>query len=205
MLGLLEDASTAVGIAFRNAGDVILLLDGAQSAASATTDAAREFSSSEYTFAMRGIVAGTPPVVDLDAEKRLIEALLEMSGAKLLISAHDVSNGGAGVAIAECCFAAKSKNQSPLVSAEVSLQSKDPAEFALFGESGGRAVVSVSGDSLARVNELARKWSVGVHELGRVTHGDFCINVNGRPVITSPMQRLRDAWSNSFEQILEPK
>src|SRR5271169_2900420 len=95
VLGLLEDASLAVGIAFQQEGDAILLLDGSgDGARAAGADARRELSSSEYAFALHGIVAGAPPVVNLAAEKRLIETLLALTGEKLLRSAHEISDGG---------------------------------------------------------------------------------------------------------------
>jgi phosphoribosylformylglycinamidine synthase len=206
VLGLFEDVSRAVGIAFRNDGDAIFLLDGlAALSAHDKSSVAREFSSSEYAFAMRGIAAGGPPPVDLDAEKRLIEALLEMSGLKLLNSAHDISDGGLAVTLAESCFAARTRNNASPLSAEVALKSAEPFEAALFGERGARAVVSVSSESLARVLDIARKWNVAAEQLGRVTRNDFRISVNGRVAIASPLGRLRDAWSESLSRILEQR
>jgi phosphoribosylformylglycinamidine synthase subunit PurL len=211
VLGLFEDVSQAIGIAFRSEGDTILLLDGrangneTAAAASEKNNIAGEFSSSEFAFATRGIAAGAPPAVDLEAEKRLIEALLESSAAKLLNSAHDISNGGIAVTIAESCFAAKSRDKNiASLSAKVNFKSAEPLESALFGERGARAVVSVSAESLARVREIARKWNVTTEELGHVTRGDFQISVNGRAAIASPLHRLRDAWSGSLAKILEP-
>ena len=90
-------------MAFRAEGDVILLLDGAAAtdstpspAQNPVTAALREFSSSEYARTIAGIVAGTPPLIDLAAEKRLIEALVALATEGLLASAHDVSDGGSG-------------------------------------------------------------------------------------------------------------
>ncbi len=64
-----------------------------------------EFSSSEYAKTIQGIVAGVPPAIDLAAEKRLIECLVSLASAGLILSAHDVSDGGLAVTIAESCFA----------------------------------------------------------------------------------------------------
>jgi phosphoribosylformylglycinamidine synthase subunit PurL len=206
VLGLLEDASNAVGIAFRNVGDVIVLFDGASTDQKGSViDAAREFSSSQYAYALHGIVAGEPPKVILEAEKHLIEALLAFTSAKLLQSAHDISDGGLAVALAESCFATSLKERSTPLSAHVALQSNEPAEAALFGERGARAIISISADSLARVLEIARKWNVTARELGRVAQGDFQIVLNGRPVISSSLPVLRNAWSESLGRILEPR
>src|SRR5690242_10918150 len=111
VLGLLEDPSSLLKIAFRNPGDAILLFDGAQSQdrpaqRSEESLFSREFSSSEYSKRIVGIVAGEPPVIDLDAEKRLIDCLVALAAAGDLQSAHDISDGGIAVALAESCFAA---------------------------------------------------------------------------------------------------
>src|SRR5438876_3863782 len=131
VLGILDDASRVPKIAFRSEGDVILLLDGANSGAVvqgesaspagsssaplatrhsplATSALAREFSSSEYSKTIAGIVAGEPPAIDLTAEKRLQECLVALAAEGAVQSAHDISDGGLAVALAESCFASES-------------------------------------------------------------------------------------------------
>ncbi|HEV3220095.1 MAG TPA: phosphoribosylformylglycinamidine synthase subunit PurL [Candidatus Acidoferrales bacterium] len=198
VLGLLEDVSCAVGIAFQQDGDAILLLDGADKPARVEAAAAQlELSSSEYAFALHGVVAGSPPAVDLAAEKRLIEALLALAGEKLLHSAHDASDGGLAVALAESCFASHG------LSAQAAIAASDPAEAAIFGERGARAVVSCAPESLARVREIARQYKVSIAELGRVARdGVFAISVNGASVIQAPCEKLRAAWADSLKSVM---
>ena len=100
--------------------------------------AAREFLSSEYTKRIGGIVAGEPPEIDLAAEKRLIDCLVALAEAGAVRSAHDLSDGGLAVAVAESCFAARG------LGAAVKVKGEANAEFALFGERGARAIVSVA-------------------------------------------------------------
>src|SRR6202050_2681141 len=110
VLGLMEDAECAVGSGFRNEGDAILLLDGRApriaplARDNASSPDALEFSSSEYAKTIYGIVAGAPPAIDLAAERRLIDCLVSLASEKVIVSAHDVSDGGLAVALAECCF-----------------------------------------------------------------------------------------------------
>src|SRR5258708_12723473 len=143
VLGMIEDASRALGMAFRAEGDVIVLLDGCRDTASSVENSAREFSSSEYARTIHGVVAGAPPAVDLAAEKRLIALLVALAGEGALQSAHDVSDGGLAVTLAESCFASNG------LSAKVSLTSKETDEAALFGGRGARAILPVPPENLA--------------------------------------------------------
>jgi phosphoribosylformylglycinamidine synthase II len=198
VLGLLEDVSRAVGIAFQQEGDAILLLEGVgEDAGAIGNNAQRELSSSEYAFALQGIAAGAPPTIDLAAEKRLIEILLALTGEKLLRSAHDISDGGLAVTLAESCFASRG------LCAQAGFATKEPTEAALFGERGARAVVSCAPESLARVRDIARQYKIGVIELGRVTRdGDFSIAVNGKTSIQAPCDKLRAAWADSLKSVM---
>jgi phosphoribosylformylglycinamidine synthase len=202
VLGLMDDASRALGIAFRSEGDVILVLDGRGAENDAVRVAgndSREFSSSEYARTIHGIVAGAPPEVDLAAEKRLIALLVALAGEGALQSAHDVSDGGLAVTLAESCFI------SDNLSARVSLTSREPEEAALFGERGARAAVSVRSSDLARVVSLAAQYEVAANEVGRVTRGKFCIELNGRIVMSADVPSLADAWAGAFERLLSTK
>ena len=143
-----------------------------------------------------GIVAGAPPAIDLAAEKRLIDCLVALAAESAVASAHDVSNGGLAVTLAECCFA------SDGLSAQVSLESDAPSEVALFGECGARAMVSVSPGSLALLGAIAAQYGVLAQEIGTVTRGEFRIQWNGKPRIAAPVSSLCEAWSTSLEQTL---
>jgi phosphoribosylformylglycinamidine synthase len=208
-------------IAFQNAGDTIVLLDGhnAESPALATrhsplatSDFAREFSSSEYSKSIAGIVAGEPPAIDLAAEKRLIDCLVDLAAEGSVQSAHDISDGGLAVTLAESCFAASSSAVGaglapPILGAAVNLTGDSASpEHALFNERGARAVVSVTPAKLAAVLATARQYNVAAHELGQVTRGDvFRIEYKGSAVIDSSIETLRDAWANSLERTLTAK
>jgi phosphoribosylformylglycinamidine synthase len=194
ILGILDDATKTLKVAFRNMDDAILLLDGANSNALAST---QEFSSSEYSKTISSIVAGEPPAIDLEAEKRLIDYLVALASAGTVESAHDISDGGLAVTLAESCFAANG------LGASVSLGEKEPAEYALYGERGARCIVSVSPANLAAVLATARQYGVGARELGKVTRdAALRIEIQGYAAIDSPLDELRDVWANSLERTL---
>jgi phosphoribosylformylglycinamidine synthase subunit PurL len=201
VLGLMEDAECALGSGFRNVGDVILLLDGAGEngglkAAATKTD----FASSEYARTIRGVVAGLPPAIDLAAEKRLIDCLVALAGERAVLSAHDVSDGGLAVSVAEACFGREG------LSAKIAIDATSPddfAEAALFGERGARAVVSVAPASLARVNAIAAQYQVRAQRIGTVTRGEFRIQYQGAGVIQGSIESFRRAWSEALPKAIE--
>jgi phosphoribosylformylglycinamidine synthase len=221
VLGVLDDASKVVKIAFRAAGDIILLLDGspaeaksstADSAPDAAIDAAREFSSSEYAKAIASIVAGEPPAIDLAAEKRLIDCLVALAEQSAVQSVHDISDGGLAVTVAESCFASinafvGAQHAKPHLGANVNLEGGSlPAEHILFGERGARAILSVAPDKLAAVLATARQYNVSAQEIGQVSHVPaLSIEYKGRRLIDSPVDRLCDVWTSSLQKILVPQ
>ncbi len=217
VLGVIEEASHVLKIAFRNEGDVILLLDPSVNVganfSSPSSDAranlACEFSSSEYSKTIAGIVAGEPPAIDVAAEKRLQDCLVALAAEGTLQSAHDISDGGLAVTLAESSFASESslvgaQHAAPHLGANIKLDGDASAEFALFGESGARAIVSVAPSKLAAVLNTARQYKVAARELGQVTRdGSFRIEHKGRAVIDSSVETLRDAWTNSLERAVK--
>jgi phosphoribosylformylglycinamidine synthase len=200
VLGLLEDAGRALGSGFRTVGDAILLLDGLVAGSTARENMAREFSSSEYARTIRGILGGTPPAIDLAAEKRLIDGLVSLADARLLHSAHDLSDGGLAVTLAEGCFA--SFFATDWLGADTALDGEEPVEWALFGERGARAVVTAAPAALAHIERIAAQYELGLRTLGTVTQRTFRIRYNSREVVASPVASLHAAWADSFERAL---
>ena len=199
MLGILEDAESALGSAFVNEGDAIVLLEAGR-AAESLAEMRSEFSSTEYAKTIQGIVSGAPPAIDLDAEKRLIDCLVALAGERAILSAHDVSDGGLAVTLAECCF------ESEGLSADVKIEAafaEEAAESALFGERGARAVVSISFASLARASAIAAEYKVGASRVGTVVRGDLRIQFTGVEVIRGDVESFRKFWAESLAKAIE--
>jgi len=197
VLGLMEDAECAVDSAFKNEGDALVLLDGGGAGSSQ-----QEFASSEYAKTIHGVVAGAPPAIDLDAEKRLIDCLVRLASAKVIVSAHDVSDGGLAVTLAESCF------DSGGLSADVDASGAaaaagEAAESAIFGERGARAVVSLPVASLARLEAIAAECGVRALRIGTVTRGEFRIQYKGAPVVRGNIDSLRRIWAGLLEKAVE--
>jgi phosphoribosylformylglycinamidine synthase II len=196
ILGILDDARKVLKIAFCNAGDVILLLDGSVGAGSAV-NGAREFSSSEYSKTIAGIVAGEPPSIDLAAEKRLIDCLVALAEAGTLSSAHDLSDGGLAVGLGESCFAGG-------FGARIAVPGNNPAEFEIFNERGARAIISVTPEHLAAVLEVAKNNVVATSEIGKVTSDKTLrIEYKGYTTVSSVLPALQDVWAHGLERALK--
>jgi phosphoribosylformylglycinamidine synthase len=161
MLGLIEDVSTAISSQFKSDGDVVILL-GKNSG---------HIGGSEYLATIHGQVMGDAPGIDLDAEKKLHGVILEAAGLKLLVSAHDCSDGGLAVALAECCMGDGGLGAGIEVPADGVRE-----DMALFGEDQSRVIVSARPGHGHRVLEIARKFGVPAETIGRVGGSRLTIN-----------------------------
>jgi phosphoribosylformylglycinamidine synthase len=209
VLGILDDAAHVMKIAFRNAGDIIVLLDGSGAAPSstlATAACAREFSSSEYSKTVAGIVSGEPPAIDLAAEKRLIDCLVAIAEQGITASAHDISDGGLAVTVLESVVAGLQTRSFSLGAAIQMDGHSAPAESALFSERGARCIVSAAPENIAALQSLAAQYGVAAAQIGQVTgNGSLRIQYQGAAVIESAVDSLRDTWANSLERTLQSK
>ncbi|MEX1275194.1 MAG: phosphoribosylformylglycinamidine synthase subunit PurL [Bacteroidota bacterium] len=154
MLGLIDDPAHITGASFRNAGDEIILLGEMRG----------EIGGSEYLYLMTGQVTGDAPNLNLEFEKSLQLTCLELIRRELVESAHDCSEGGIAVALAECCF-----NGAGPVGAQISLETGSlRPDFLLFGEDQSRIIISAKPGRLVEVNKIAKKRRVSVTSIGKV-------------------------------------
>jgi phosphoribosylformylglycinamidine synthase len=185
VVGLLEDATVALTPWFQREGDVVCLLG-------ATGD---DLGGSEYLKVVHGRVAGRPPRLDLSAEKALHELMAAAASARVLASAHDLSDGGLAVALAECGLRA----DGPGPGARVELPAGLPAHVLLFSESPSRMVVTTRDEDALRA--LAGRHGVPVIRLGAVGGDRLAITRAGAVVLDEPLAALHEAWT-SLERAL---
>ncbi|HEU4752082.1 MAG TPA: phosphoribosylformylglycinamidine synthase subunit PurL [Armatimonadota bacterium] len=178
MLGVLPDVSRHGGIAFREGGDRILLVGALQPEGG--------LGASEYLWVQHGVQAGRPALLELELELKVQEAVRQLVREGLVQSAHDCSDGGLGIALAECCIAGG-------IGAAVEVPGGSSAE-ALFGEAPSRVLVSVSGEQLARVKQQLESAGVPHAELGEV-RGDRLI-VHG--ALDLPVAELEATWERTI-------
>jgi phosphoribosylformylglycinamidine synthase subunit PurL len=186
MVGLLEDVERRVRMPFREAGDLVALLG-------TTRD---ELGGSEFLRTIRGRDEGPCPEVDLQAERRLVHLLAGLAHRRKLASAHDLSDGGLAVALAECAMKSG-------LGAAIALDSDVRPGALLFGESTGRALVSFEPKAEAAVRAAAEQSGVPIAVIGRVAGDRLRIALRGRTLVDEPVAALHDLWSTAFARALE--
>jgi phosphoribosylformylglycinamidine synthase II len=199
MVGLLEDVTLHCRTGFRQAGDRVVLL-----IPEGWRDPLQGLGGSEYLAVVHDIEAGAPPALDIQAEKRLQACVREAIAQRLLHSAHDCSDGGLAVALAECCMPALGEaNSAKGLGADVAMTTEERTDAALFGETASRILVSLPAANLPRLQELARRHGIEARELGTVTAERVLrIAVNGREYICLPVDDLVDAYEGAIPRLL---
>jgi phosphoribosylformylglycinamidine synthase II len=194
ILGILEDVHKTVRSDFREAGQAIVLLRASEPGDA--TDAESEFGSSEYAKEILDALWGYPPALNLEKEAGLQRALVEMAEAGLLESAHDCSEGGIAVTLAESAFGRS-------VGLKVDLASQGlPPEFVVFGEDASRVVISCDHAGLAEIKKVAVKHGVSAEQVGETVPEGVEIKLDGRVVVSATIGELRDEYENALERAL---
>ena len=186
MVGLLNDVSRHVRLPFRREGDVVALLGESRD----------ELGASEFLRTVYGRDEGPCPEVDLDAERRLVDLLVRLADERLLGSAHDVSDGGLAVALAESAMTGG-------LGAAVTLVAGVRPSALLFGETTGRVVVTFPAEHEHRISGAAAELGVRSARIGTVGGARLTISLDGRAVVDEDVAALRDLWRSAFARALE--
>jgi phosphoribosylformylglycinamidine synthase len=158
-----------------------------------------ELGGSEYLATIHQEVLGAPPRCDLDLEKKVIDSLLEAIRAGAVSSAHDCSDGGLAIALAECCVADLECQSGAEI--DLSAFGNIPGRGVLFGETQARIVISSSAPE--RVLAIAAKAGVPCARIGAVrrTSTALAIKLAGS-ALTAPLARLRHAYHRTIPAIM---
>jgi len=155
MVGLIESLSHVTPSAFQHVGDTIVLLG----------EPTAELGASEYLLAIHGLTIGAPPACDPTIERKLIDGLLEAIRAGVVCSAHDCSDGGLAVTLAESAIVERDAMHG--FSVDLSHWAMLPHRALLFGEAHGRVVVSTA--NATAVLSIAQRHGVPARIIGTVT------------------------------------
>jgi phosphoribosylformylglycinamidine synthase len=179
VVGLIEDASRVLTRAFQGSGDAVILLGEDRG----------ELGGSEYLKVMHGLVRGDAPALDLPREAALLKLVTEAAAAGLLRSAHDCSDGGIAVTLAESCF------DTGGIGASVDLT----AALELFSESASRIVVSVSASNEQDLLARARAAGVPARRIGTTGGSRLLISAGGQQIIDMAVGEAEQIWATALE------
>jgi phosphoribosylformylglycinamidine synthase len=194
MVGLIEPADRAMTQWFKDEGDAILLLGKSRD----------DLGGSEYLKVLHHREQGSPPFLSLETEKALQDFLLKVIHEGLVQSAHDCSDGGLAVALAESCVSAPNVRRGAVVRLALDSLRRDAL---LFGESQSRVILSVKPDMAESI--LNRAWDAGIPagNIGTVGGDRLVIDVEKGQWsdgcrIDLPIDQVHDRWADAIERIL---
>ncbi|MEP6620570.1 MAG: phosphoribosylformylglycinamidine synthase subunit PurL [bacterium] len=190
MVGLIDSLAHVTHSAFTVDGDAIVLLGK-------NTD---ELGGSEYLQRIHGVVAGAPPHCDLDAERVLIDALLEAIKAGVVRSAHDCADGGLAVALAECVMMDRANPTGAFV--DLTPWSGLPTRALLFGEAQGRVIVSTAHPDQVMATAAAHGVPAAVIGTVRSNNGLLSVKIGERRIDVSVGQ-LADSYHEAIPRIMQ--
>ena len=180
MVGLLAKLKRVVTPWFKFPGNIVVLLGRTR----------EELGGSEYLKLIHGLVKGTPPWIDLKLEQAVQNCCLEAIDRGILRSAHDISDGGLAVSLAECCIGGPDRPLGVRIETHEMIR----GDALLFSESPSRIVVSLEEKNLARLQELAAELRVPMHVIGTVGGARFVI----QPLLQLPVEELRSIWAHGL-------
>ena len=194
MVGLIEEAERTVTQWFKTSDDVILLLGRTR----------EDLGGTEYLKVMHHREQGSPPLLNLQEEQAVQACTIRLIRAGLLQSAHDCSDGGLAVALAECCMSGPNGNLGAMVQLSVDGLRRDAV---FFGESQSRIVLSVKPEQAETV--LNQIWDAGVPaaRIGTVGGSRFVLRVEGDQrtegcTIDLSLNDLHDRWASAIPRAL---
>ncbi len=180
MIGRIDDYGARLQAGFEAEGDFVLLIGSSHN----------DLGGSEYLKVEHGLVAGRPPELDLTRERAVGKLMLNAARAGLVRSAHDCSDGGMLIALAECCLLGGIGMRGPAIFAEAPLR----LDAALFGESPGRFIVTAHSRAMPELQSLARRHHMEISLLG-LTGGDV-LELEGQLKVS--LAEMREAWEGGL-------
>jgi phosphoribosylformylglycinamidine synthase II len=201
MVGLIDKEEHITTQWFKDEGDVIILVGtvaGVGNAGAGINDRGYNLGGSRYLKVCYGLKIGPPPHIDLPHEIKVQNAVRDLIRAGLVQSAHDCSEGGLAVTLAESCF-----NPERLFGAEIALNAGDtPATTALFNESQSRIVISVTRVNLDNAIATLRERDVPFKQLGKVGGDELQIRIDEQN-FRWRVAEIYDDWWNAIRRAVE--
>jgi phosphoribosylformylglycinamidine synthase len=187
MIGLIDDIENVTPSAFQNEGDLVYLIG----------ETKNELGGSEYLKVIHDKVSGLPPEIDLSLEKITNETILNAIKSGYVISAHDLSDGGLSVALAECCII----NESKPIGIEAQVSSELKEHQLLFSESQSRFIISIKLETKSDFESLCNSNNIIFQNIGKI--GGSKLSINNK--LNIPLTELNNIYYNAIAEIMTSK
>jgi phosphoribosylformylglycinamidine synthase len=190
MVGIIEESRHLTTQWFKGEGRVVLLLG----------ETADDLGASCYSVSSLGRLEGRVPVLVLDLERRVQSVCLDAIREGLVDSAHDCSDGGLTIAIAESCFSSYRRES---VGCEVNLEGGLSPAAMMFAETPSRIVLSAEPENVKAIAGIAAANRVACRVLGSTGGKRLVIRVNGATIVDRPIAEVETAWRGTLPAMLE--
>ncbi len=180
MLGIIDDVSKIVSSEFKKSGDIIFVLGVNH----------YEIGGSEYLKQTIGKIIGKSPSIDLKFEKSLIDCILELIDNRIINSAHDISEGGLAICLAEKSISSNGYG------CEIELENINVGS--IFSESQSRIIISISDNKINEMHNIINNYNIPATKIGITTKGNFTI----KDYITTSYDELKDAYESAIPNIM---
>ncbi len=184
MLGIIDDVKWITKSYFQNEGDLIYILGATK----------EEIGGTEYLKVIHNKIFGPPPMMDLHFEKKLQQVLLKLIRQGLVVSAHDLSDGGLGVAIAEACV----MNREKQFGAEINCIPSFRFDHYLFSESQSRVTISISPEKKSKIENELHSLDIPFEMIGTVKTSELIINGS----VKLSIEKINDAYFNAINKLM---
>ena len=184
VVGLIEDQNRIMTQGFKKSGDQIALIGFTM----------EELGGTEYLKIMFDRSEGKPPVLDRKHEKQVQDFCWELIQKGFISSAHDCSEGGLAIAVAESCFSYGGQTLGATLTLESTLRN----DTLLFGETQSRIIISFPEERINEIEDLAMAFPVDFSLIGKVGGSHFTVTVNEEEVIKQEINILKEIWKTSL-------
>ncbi len=189
MIGIINDARRACTQYFKKESDIIILLGTCK----------EELGGSEYLKEVHRQIRGDAPDLHLQTEQAVQSTALEAIRKGLVNSAHDCSEGGLAVALAECCISDKENMMGAVID---NLNFTGRKDTILFGETQSRIILSCRKESVKKIRDIAKKFASPFQTIGKVGGNRFKILDGKRILINLSLREINDKWANSLQSLI---
>ncbi len=185
MVGLIEDIDNLMTSNFKFEDDDIFILG----------ENKYEIGGSEYLSRIHKLIKGDAPEITLVKEKNLCNLVLKLIENKLVNSAHDISDGGLAIALAECCIMNRDKQIGCIITKSITTRK----DFDLFSESQSRIIISANNSNKKKIIEYAKEFDIHLEHIGKVGGNKYIMN----EILNIDLDILDDKYFNTINKLME--